>query len=198
MDELKNILQELDFFLKGNSCPVIKHFQEGKAASEIVDSFNNMKFPIRNDIIQMYEWKNGVEDLFKKKTGEIELFTSGIIMPLELAVSMYALEARVQKSFKKGFFPLFTSGGGDYILMHLDEKKKTYGQLFLYSPSILLSSKPVSIYDSLNSLFHTTLEVYKKRGYYFNEVDKTLEVVYEIEKEIAIKMNPKSEFWRDN
>jgi hypothetical protein len=157
-----------------------------------------MKFLIRNDIIQMYEWKNGVEDLFEKKTGEIELFTSGIMMPLELAVSMYALEVRVQKSFKKNFFPLFTSGGGDYILMHLDEKKRTYGQLFLYSPSILLSGKPVSIYDSLNSLFQTTLEVYKKRGYYFNEVDKTLGIVYEIEKKVAIEMNPKSELWRDD
>ncbi|ATL45728.1 hypothetical protein COR50_00335 [Chitinophaga caeni] len=196
MDEIKKVLQELEFFLRESNSPILAHFQEGISASEISDSFSTMKFPVRDDIMKMYEWKNGVNDLFKKKTGEIELFTSGIMMPLELAVSIYALEARVQKSFKKDFFPLFTSGGGDYILMHLDEKKKTYGQLFLYSPSILLSSKPVSIYDSLNTLFQTTLEVYKKRGYYFNEVDKTLEVVYEIEKEVAIEMNPKSEFWR--
>jgi len=196
MDEIKKVLQELEIFLRESNSPILAHFQEGISASEISDSFSTMKFPVRDDIMKMYEWKNGVNDLFKKKTGEIELFTSGIMMPLELAVSIYALEARVQKSFKKDFFPLFTSGGGDYILMHLDEKKKTYGQLFLYSPSILLSSKPVSIYDSLNTLFQTTLEVYKKRGYYFNEVDKTLEVVYEIEKEVAIEMNPKSEFWR--
>ncbi|RXK86627.1 hypothetical protein [Filimonas effusa] len=198
MDEIKEVLQELESFLSKLECPIMVHLQKGVSAAKITDSFNNMRFPVRTDIMQLYEWKNGVIDLFKKKTGEVELFTSGIMMPLELAISMYALEAKVQKSFKKEFFPLFTSGGGDYILIHLDEKKKTYGQLFLYSPSILLNDKPVSIYDSLYGLFLTTLEVYKRRGYYFNSSDNTLEVVYEIEKEIAMELNPKSEFWRGN
>ena len=198
MKELEKKLKELELFMVECNCPILGHFNNGIPASEIADSFSNLKFPMRDDIMQLYEWKNGVNDLFKKKTGEIELFTSGIMMPLELASSMYTLEVKIQKAFKKEFFPLFTSGGGDYIMIHLDENKKTYGQLFLYSPSILLSNKPVSIYDSLTDLFQTVFETYQKRGYYFNESDKTLEVDYVIEKEIAIKMNPKSEFWRDN
>ena len=198
MKELEKKLKELELLIIEYNYPILGHFKSGITASEIAETFRNFKFPLRDDIIQLYMWKNGIVDMFKKKTGEIELFTGGIMMPLELATSMYSLEAKVQKAFKKDFFPLFTNGGGDYILMHLDEKKKTFGQLFLYSPSILLNDKPVSIYDSLMGLFKTVLEIYTRRGYFFNETDKTLEVDYDIENEIATKMNPKSDFWKDN
>lgn len=198
MKKLKEIFKELELFMIEYNYPILSHFRSGVSASEVVDLFSNLKLPLRDDIIQLYEWKNGIGDLFKKNTGEIELFTSGIMMPLELASSMYILETKVQKAFKKEFFPLFTSGGGDYIIIHLDESKTTYGQLFLYSPSILLSNKPVSIYDSITDLAQTVLYIYQRRGYFFNEFDKTLEVDYDIEKEIAIKINTKSDFWRDN
>ncbi|MFD2919974.1 SMI1/KNR4 family protein [Terrimonas rubra] len=198
MDKMKTVLKELEIFLSESDCPLLTHFQGGISASEVADTFSNLKFPIRDDIKQLYEWKNGVSDLFKKKTGEIELFSSGIMMPLELATSMYVLEVKVQKSFKKEFFPLFTSGGGDYILIHLDESKKTYGQLFLYSPAILLSSKPMTIYDSLTTLFQTILNIYQRGGYFFSKSDKSLEIDYDIEKEISIKLNSKSDFWREN
>ena len=146
----------------------------------------------------MYSWKNGVKGLYEVPIGQLELFPNGIMLPFEYAVSSYVLEAKTHKLFKKEYFPLFTSGGGDYILVNMDERKAFYGQLFLFSPSILLTNNPIAIYDSIATLFDTLLETYRLSGYYFKSDSSVLEVDYGIENEVALRMNPKSEFWKQN
>jgi hypothetical protein len=198
MSELKVKLTELETLLKQFEYPILNCLQPGKDKDDpiIGELFTNLKFPIRHDLEDMYRWKNGVVGLYEKPTGELELFPNGIMMPLEYAVSAYALEAKVHKLLDKEYFPLFTSGGGDYILINMDKTKPAYGQLFLYSLPILLTERPMAIYDSVTTLFETLLEIYRLRGYYFSPNKKALEVNYEVENEISIRMNPKSEFWK--
>jgi hypothetical protein len=106
-------------------------------------------------------------------------------------------ETSVNKLFnKKEFFPVFSSGGGDYILINLNAKKNVFGQLFLCSPSILMTNKPIAIYDSLNSLFTTLLEIYRQKGYYFK--GGFLEIDFNMEESISKRMNPNSNFWKES
>ena len=199
MKELKEILNELETLLKKSNYPIFNYLQEGKkdnAFSDVEELFDSLKFPVREDIVEMYKWKNGVRGIYQTAIGKLELFTNGIMLPFEYAVSSYALEVKTQKLFGKEYFPLFTSGGGDYIIMNMDNKNNSFGQLFLFSPSVLLTNKPISIYDSLTSLFKTVLELYIKKGYFFESED--LEIDYDLEKEISITMNPKSKFWIEN
>jgi hypothetical protein len=194
--KLFKFLTELELVLKEFNYPIINKFNDGKNEEEITEYLDNIKFPNRKDVVELYMWKNGVNGLYQGTNIEqLELFANGIMFSLEFAISMYALEVRVEKKFKKTFLPMFTSGGGDYILMNFDVKSKSYGQLFLYSTSILMTETPMPIYDSLESLFETVLSVYKGKGYYFTE--DVFKVDYDIEKKISKQLNPKSDFWKE-
>lgn len=196
MEDFKEILEKFESMLKEFNYPILNYLQEGKRNSsydDVAELFKNLKFAVRNDIVEMYSWKNGVKGMYENPVHNLELFPNGIMLPFEYAVSSYALEVKSQKLFGKEYFPLFASGGGDYILMNMDDTKKSYGQLFLFSPSVLLTSKPVSIYDTLSTLFETLLEIYYQKGYYFN--GNGLEIDYDIEKEVSMRMNPNSKFW---
>ena len=193
---LTPILKELEDFMTDHGYPIIKKFNIGKAQEETIELFKNMDLYLPNDVIELYKWKNGISGIYEEGTtiSELSLFADGIMFPLEYAVSTYALEAKVEKYIQENFFPIFTGGGGDYILMDLSKKNRSEN-LFLYSPSILLLDKPMTIYDSLEALFKTVLTTYQTTGYYFD--GNSLEVDFEIRDKIAAELNPKSDFWKE-
>jgi SMI1 / KNR4 family (SUKH-1) len=191
---LTPILKELENFLVGHGYPIIKKFNDGIAEEEIIDTLTRLDLNISSKLIDLYRWKNGVAGLYEETTEEeLSLFGMGIMFPFQLAVTTYIKEAIDEKYIKKNFFPLFTTGDSDYILMDLD-KKKPSENLFLISPPLSIS-KPMTIYDSLEKLFETVLLTYKNNGYYFN--GDSLEIDYELETEIATELNPNSKFWKE-
>ena len=191
-------LSEIDNFFWVNKIALISHFQDPKSTSEIDEVFQNLQLPLRDDVKKLYLWKNGISDLFSKKNGEIELFPNGIMMPLELSSSLYILDCRVNKFYGKWYFPLFTSGAGDFLLINLEIDSSDFGKIYLYSPAILMSSELMTIFDSIEALFLSVLELYKSGVYKFDQKDKTLEIDYDLEREVIIKNNPNSEFWFSN
>jgi len=196
-NNLINLLVELESLLKASNYLIVTKFNDGKEEKEIAEYLHNLKFSARKDFVDLYKWKNGVSNLFQGgNIGQLELFANGIMLPLEYAISTYTLEVKVQKKFNSYFFPIFTSGGGDYILINFNTKSKLFGQLFLYSPSLLMTNAPMSIYDSLEVLFETILSIYKEKGYSFK--NNVLEVDYEIESLISRRLNPKSDFWKED
>ena len=153
-----------------------------------------MDLYLPKELVELYKWKNGIAGIYQECTiGEVSLFVHGILYPLEYAISMYALEAKVEKYIQENYFPVFTGGGGDHILMDLN-KNKPSENLFIISPSLFIS-KPITIYDSLERLFETVLVTYENNGYYFS--GNSLEIDFEIETQIATELNPKSKFWKE-
>jgi len=153
-----------------------------------------MDLYLPKELVELYKWKNGIAGIYQECTiGEVSLFVHGILYPLQYAISMYALEAKVEKYIQENYFPVFTGGGGDHILMDLNKEGRS-DNLFFYSTSILLSDKPMTIYDSLETLFATVLETYKQNGYYFD--NGVLEVDFEIQQKMSRELNPKSDFWK--
>ena len=191
-----DLLHELESFLRKSHYSIINKFDDGKQDVEIYEFLKKLNFQARKDFVELYSWRNGIKGLFQGAAiNQLELFANGIMLPLEYAISLYLLEVKVQNKFKKYFLPIFTNGGGDYILMNFDSKSKSYGQLFLYSPSLLMTEDPMSIYDSLETLFETILFIYKENGYVFKS--EVLEVNYEIENKISRQLNIRSEFWKN-
>lgn len=196
MATLRSVLLEYELLLKELNAPVTLFLQNGLEESYIQSLLSpiDKNFP---SLIDLYRWKNGVVD-FNASIQQLELFPDGIMLSLENAVECYQIYVASKQRWQKELFPIFTNGGGDYLLLNCSEESVNQGRIFLYAPSFLLSEALESIYDSLETLFHTNLSCFKKRAYFVNSENKEFEVSYDEKYEISGRLNPKASFWKSD
>jgi len=148
------------------------------------------------ELCTLYKWMNGIGDDFMNENIEvIELFPEGIMYSLREGLDRYKLYTQSDKIWEDQLFPIFTSGGGDYLLLDISQNKLSSGMVFLYAPSLLLSEYPESIYDSLESLFETIIACIDRGAYDYRE-DGTIDVDFDMKFELSEKLNPKSKYWQ--
>jgi hypothetical protein len=59
---------------------------------------------------------------------------------------------------------------------------------------LLLSDKPVVIYDSIVRMLGTIIECYRFNAYNFSETGE-LQIDYDLEEQISKQLNPNSHYW---
>lgn len=145
-----------------------------------------------NSLILLYNWHDGTDVGAIDKIGKMQFCSFGYFIP-------YA-EATVYKKFfiendcfknSKNFFPIIASQTGDFLLIDITKRKS---KVYLYSPHLLLNS-PEVIFDNVECFIETVYACYIKKAYYFDEA-YNLMVNYDIEKQVAQKLNQNSPFWK--
>lgn len=185
---LSAILQEFEKVVKEKKVKNFTLLQNGLAEKTIIDLLSKINFPPNDRIMTYFNWKNGVKISYDKSICEFEIFPENIFLSIESAIENFTIYT-YDRSWKKNWFPLFTNGGGDFLLFDFKDES-----LLLYSPSILLDSKPVKIYDSLSSYFKTAIMCFERSAYYVNS-DKQVEMQNELVYGISKNENPNSLFW---
>jgi hypothetical protein len=189
MESLNAIIIEFEKILIEKKSPILNILQEGLPVGGIQKLLNQVDLN-NEELINLYRWKNGVSNMSNRVIGEMELFSRGIMLSLQDAIEHYQY-ALSENLWSGELFPIFTNGGGDYLLLNTVESA---GNVLIYSPSILLSDKPIVIYESLKLLFETVINCYKLHAYKYKE-DGSLEIDYDLEQDISKKKNPNTEYW---
>jgi len=195
MKQLNELLADFENALAKAQSPILYKLNAGLDFIVINESLKRMH--IENEaLITFYGWKNGVSKIGRGIIGEIEIFPDGSMLSLEEAENVYNIYTQEESSWGKNLFPIFTNGGGDYLLYDIDDKSQTFEMIFLYAPSLLLDEKPQTIYDSLESLVETQIQCLKSNAYNFDSkgID---EIDYDLLSDISAKNNPKSKYWDD-
>lgn len=195
MKQLRTLLRELFDILNHLKSPLIDIFQPGiRLDSKMLIDKYDLKF--FQEIYELYEWRNGIneEQSESKQLGQLYLFNLGIFDSFDIALNTYTYYTQNQY-WGKGFFPLFSSGGGDFFLIDTIEGSKTYKKLYYYSPGDPDFNGMITIFDSLESLFISTLKCFSLGGYKYNS-NNHLVVNYEIEANIFSNYNPESDYWK--
>jgi len=194
MTKLSTYLIQLEEFLLANDQKRITHLQNGLSSTEI-DSMLLSKGIDAPELRGLYSWKNGLKTENDTLVIEqAELFPDGIMLRLDRCVTVYDLYTQKNKSWRKTLFPFFTNGGGDFYLIDFDARSEFSGMIFYYSPSLLLTQEPLTIFDSLENMFETVLECFTRNAFYL-EPEKDWEIDYDLQVQIATKINPRSKFW---
>jgi len=164
MPDLKHLLTELEKILRGYNAPIVKKLGPGLSEKIISEMF--AKIGMRNeDLIVLYNWKNGISYSEEWKIGEFDFFGFGTFISLEDAIENY--EYLSDLSGQKYLLPLFTNGAGDYVFFDGDRESINFERLLFYSPPINLSGEAVPVYDSLQVFLKTTIECYQKKRTHF-------------------------------
>jgi|GEM_PF-1322100 len=197
MSEFKTLLNKIEIFLEKENTQILNLLQNGLSEDQITNHFDLMPLP-PYCLTELYSWRNGIMDSWfgSKQIQEIELFPGGIFLSLEHAIKVYDIFTKQQHLWEMKYFPIFSDGGGDYLLVDMDPTSKGYEGIFLFSPSILLSGEVESIYDSLFAMLRTIYTCYERRAFYYESQNRFIEVNYDLRQQIASTENPNSAYWR--
>jgi hypothetical protein len=192
---LKESLNSFNNLLASINHPSNMMFNEGvdKQYIDVLFISQNIDLKRNEDLYTLYSWRNGIKMSEDASIGEMTLFSDGIFISIEEALTSYRHYVFDTGRWDKKLFPLFTSGGGDFLLIDMEPTSSTYNMIHFYSPTILLSVETVTIYDSLDNLFVSVLACYKEGVYY---IDNNLFESNGEDGDIFLKLNPLSEYWR--
>ena len=187
-------LNTLDRMLQNINHPFLHNSEQPMSKEDLLDILISTHLYPRSDLITFYSWKGGINGASIFNNNYIELCSYGCCIDMRSSVSLYLLDQATQKNLNQ-VLPIIQSNSGDFIGIDLNENSCNSGKLLVSSPSITLSDKLITIYDSLHSFVKTILNCYEQKAYVLNE--SVLVVDYEKEAEISGILNPSSDFWKE-
>ncbi|MBO9703055.1 MAG: SMI1/KNR4 family protein [Sporocytophaga sp.] len=180
-------------YLKDINHPALSNMKDGLRDDEIQNLENQFNISLPEGLKAAYRIYNGgkMED---KTIGELSVFPNGILLPLEEALMTYNYN-KTDNYWPGTYFPIFTSGGGDYLLVQLGPYDDL-NRIYFYSPSNVDFETIISFYDDLNTMTDSIIKCYETEVYFVKDgmSDWSLEPLNQAK--ICKELNPRSEYWK--
>lgn len=191
------LFNEFENLLKEKKLNALDLLQQGKSIEVIKNALGTIGIS-NEDLVNLYSWRDGISstDFYGKTIEELEMFPDVIMPSLNDAIGYFSLYVIEKSAWGKFLFPVFTNGGGDFLLLNIDSGNQEFGMIYLYSPSLLLSEDPMTIYDSLEFFFLTMNECLKE-GIYIPGSNGSLDVDYDIKYKVSAEINVRSDYWKN-
>lgn len=173
---------------------LMQQLQPGLSGNDIDKLLNTVQVQFTTELYALFSWKNGVKNIDNATPEAWQIFPMGIPYSLANAVEAYQSASLKQHLFETDYFPFFYSGHGDILLYNMDESNPTYRMISLYSPELLGTNTPKTIYDSLPSLVDTMLTCYAKQIFWISQ--GKLEFDSDGHYNVASELNPNSYYWQ--
>lgn len=180
-------------YLKSIDHPSLSNMKEG-LGDDVINGFEKQfKVNLPEYLKAAYRVYNGA-DMDDKTIGELYLFPNGIFLPLEEALEIYDYN-KTDKYWPETYFPIFTSGGGDYLVVQL-EAGQDQNRIYLYSPSNVDFEIITSFYDNPDSMIDSIIRCYEKGVYFIKDGMTDWSLTPSDEARVCKDLNPRSEYWK--
>lgn len=185
------------FELKKNNAAVVNFLKPGVNETKLSELSEIFQFELPNSIKDVYKWQNGTDDIENKTIGESSFFPGYVFLSLDDAKLTY-LESMELKGWDRKYFPVFSSGGGDFLLVNCDRSDLDFEKLFFYSPSDPhMEDGIASKYDNIGCFFKTIYECLEKGCIEVNKNNGWIDIKdYNIMLKISYQNNLLSEYWK--
>jgi hypothetical protein len=147
---------------------------------------------ITGEMERLYAWRNGTRSAAGDLLTDLWFFPGFWFPPLDEAIRNYR-ERVVAPRWRKGWFPIFLDGAGDFYLVPCRKtRRETTGVIgFLHGEP----EQPVE-YTSLPSMIKTLADAYDT-GAIVVDADGALEFDEDGYRRIAEQLNPGIDVWRE-
>jgi hypothetical protein len=195
------LLEQLDIALQKKNAPLYSILKPPLTDAEIMARSKDLRYPLPEDVKDLYRWKNGTDDEKRNSLGELQMFSLNVFFPLDRLIDFYLNELGSIQDYPletSHLFPIFQSGIGEQTFMDIALTSKTFGKIYYYSRwEIELVETIVSYADSLESLLASVIECYEKDIYYLRKGTSVLERLNDqLECAVFLKHNPNSDYWK--
>jgi hypothetical protein len=192
MSDLDIVLAEFETYALKNKLPIVSKLNPGIE----INTSDLLAMPkgIVDTIVPIYRWKNGTNVLPTDNLGKLWLFDFGMFIPVSKALNLYHQGAGNIEKWDKNKFPLFISGGGEFYLIECNDSDKNFGSIYFHSIGDFRFEYIIKKFDSLVSLFKSTIQCFEEGAYFYNE-NNEIKFNFTLESQISRRLNSNSGFW---
>jgi cell wall assembly regulator SMI1 len=193
IDEARLIraLDELVAHLARLTRPVVGLLQPGLSAAEVAQVEATLPFRLTEELKAIYRWRNGTPVKEGDLLGDLWFFPGFYFPALEHARRSYE-ERKDAKQWRKGWWPLFENGAGDFYNVPCKKKAADRAPVigFLHGEP----EAPVEYLD-VTTMIETLADCYAQ-GVFFITPDGRLEMDDDRHEQIARQHNPGVGAWQ--
>ncbi|EFP97773.1 SMI1/KNR4 family protein [Vibrio caribbeanicus] len=171
--------------------PVCKFLNDGLEESEIRALFNSSGITPTNELIELYQWRNGTNIVQGTMLDDIQIIPGFHFLSLQDSVNNYSA-MKNDKRWNPSWFPIFANGGGDFYAVDLSQSTGDTAPIIGF---ILGEAEQEIEYQSLTTMLLTFCECYENKVVFRTE-GGYLEMDDDEQAEIALKHNPEVKFWQ--
>jgi len=188
------ILRTLEQALQQFHPALLQKLNAGISDDEVERLTSKYEVTPTDELYDLFMWKNGANRGNDSSTDDLLMFPDGAMFSLSDAGNTFDLLSITKDLFEPSYFPLFSGGNDNLLLIDLDSSSPTFKAISLYSPALLGNSTPMTIYDSLPSLIETAVIGYRQGA--FSVDQDILQVDADKHYKIASSINPNSQYWQ--
>lgn len=165
--------------------------QDPLSREDIQSWESKLPFSLTRELGTMYQWRNGTKAEEGDLLESLYFFPGFYFLSIEEAVQTYQ-EREGSPQWRKGWFPLFANGGGDFYNVRCTRRKIGSSEVigFLHG-----EPEQSTEYESVAAMMQT-LEACYAEGAFFIDVDDTLEIDDDKHRMIANRFNPTILEWQ--
>lgn len=157
MNQIKLKLGKLESIFKGAKAPLLQYLNPGLQEDEIEIFFSRNNINLHPDLLELYEWHNGLTSVYGQKQEILEFAPSASFLNLSEALSLrndFISYNYFEVADREEYFPFFSGGEDD---MHLF--KITTGEIYHSCPIIQIYCDKV--FPSLSLMLDFFLNCYE-------------------------------------
>lgn len=191
-DDMHGDLDRVAAALQRMHQPSVGRLQPPLPAAASRAALASVGLAITGEMERLYAWRNGMSSATGDLLTDLWFFPGFWFPPLEEAVRNYR-ERIVAPQWRKGWFPIFLDGAGDFYLVPCRKtRRETTGVIgFIHG-----EPEQAIEYTSLASMIKSLAEAYDS-GAIVVDSDGALEFDEDGFRRIAARLNPGIELWQE-
>jgi hypothetical protein len=195
---MREKLLQLDSLLKNKNSQLIQHFNQGNKIEDIITFFSTYLIQISptDDLFCLYNWHNGTKENNDEHCLNFCLFPDYLFLSLEKIMQITTTDYYYNFKSKK-MIPIFSSCGGDFLAIKINEFNKTPNDCKIYfcSPRITNVEGSISMFDNFYIMIECIIQSYRNSFYFINSQDNIIDEDSEQVQNLFKTLNPKSSYW---
>jgi hypothetical protein len=170
----------------------LQALQPSLTPQEVSQAEANLPFVLTEEVRALYRWRNGTRAETGDILSDLWFFPGYYLFSLDEAVQTFR-ERRLAPQWRKGWFPFFGNGAGDFYVVHCTRKAADAAPVIGF-----LHGEPEQDVEYLDVLrmIETLAECYAQ-GAFFVTPDGRLEMDDDTHRRIARQNNPGVDAWQD-
>jgi len=171
------ILKKLERYFINQHSEAYTDLQEGMSIADINQKLKSIGLTFPPEVYELFQWKSGKNSASDAPIRKSLLFAGGIFESLDTLIEEYKIR-HGRAEWEAHYFPLFTNGGGDYLLVNCKPNDPQTG--YIYSHSVpIFGDKIILLHTSLQSFLEAVEACFDAGAYRFENgllvVDDELE-----------------------
>ncbi len=189
---LINALDECVAHLSRLKHPVVSRLQPGLTDAEVAQIEATLPFTLTQELRVVYRWRNGIPVEEGDILASLWFFPGFYLPSLQYARQTFE-ERKLAKQWRRGWFPLFEDGAGDFYIVPCAPKKSVDK-----APVIgFIHGEPEQLVEYLDvTTMMETLAACYAQGAFFVNSDGVLDIDDDAQARIARRLNPGVAEWQ--